>query len=169
MVHVAHFEPGPFAGEAAGAEGREAALMGQLGQGVGLVHELGELRTAEELLDGRHHRPDVDQRLGRDDVHILDGHAFLDHPLHPGKADAELVLQEFADGLQAAVAQMVDVVHVALSLEQADQVTDHADDVFPRQRLDGLDPFNFLFKRPRHVRWSFWFSARRPPVDCRPR
>ena len=89
--------------------------MGQLGQGVGLIHELGQGRGAEELLDRCDHRPDVDQRLGGDDVHILrlQGHALPDDPLHPGEPDAELVLQQLAHRPDPAVAQMVDVVDVA--------------------------------------------------------
>ena len=43
-VYVADLESGPFAGQAARSESRETALVGHLGQGVGLVHELGKLR-----------------------------------------------------------------------------------------------------------------------------
>ena len=45
--------------------------MGKAGQRVGLVHELGELGGAEELLDGGHDRADVDEALGRDLVDVL--------------------------------------------------------------------------------------------------
>ena len=84
--------------------------MGQLRQGVGLVHELAQGAGAEELLDGGGDGPDVDEALGGDDVHVLDGHALPDDPLHAGKADAELVLQQLAHAAQAAVAQIVDFV-----------------------------------------------------------
>ena len=111
VVYVAHLEAGAVTGQAAGAQGGQTALVGQLGQGVGLVHELGQRRGAEELLDGGRDRADVDERLGRDDVHILGlGHALPDHALHAGEADAELVLQQLAHAAQAAVAQVVDVV-----------------------------------------------------------
>ena len=63
VVDVADVEAGALARQAARAEGREAALAGQLGQRVGLVHELGELAAAEELLHRRHDGPDVDQRV----------------------------------------------------------------------------------------------------------
>ena len=43
-MHVAHLEAGALARQTAGAERREAALVRDLGQRVGLVHELRELR-----------------------------------------------------------------------------------------------------------------------------
>ena len=50
-MHVTHFEPGALARQAARTEGREAALMGDLGERIRLIHELRELAGAEELLD----------------------------------------------------------------------------------------------------------------------
>src|SRR5690606_39105224 len=38
-VHVAHFEAGALAGQTARTQGRDAALVRELGPGVGLVHE----------------------------------------------------------------------------------------------------------------------------------
>jgi hypothetical protein len=55
-VHVAHLEAGPLTGQATRAEGRQATAVGQARQRVDLVHELGELAGAEELLDGGDHR-----------------------------------------------------------------------------------------------------------------
>jgi hypothetical protein len=43
-VHVAHLEARPLAGQAAGSERRKPPLVGDLGQRIGLVHELRELR-----------------------------------------------------------------------------------------------------------------------------
>src|SRR5207248_6083030 len=42
-VHVAHLEPGALPAQTTRAERRQAALVRQTGEGVGLVHELGEL------------------------------------------------------------------------------------------------------------------------------
>src|SRR5439155_8928332 len=77
-VDVADLEPGPLAAQTAGAQRRQAAPVGETGQRVRLVHELGELAGAEELLDGGDHRPDVDERLGRDGLDVLGGHALPD-------------------------------------------------------------------------------------------
>ena len=66
--------------------------MVQLGQRVGLVHELRKLRPAEELAHSRHDRADVDERAGRCALRVLDGHALFDHALHAHQAHAELRL-----------------------------------------------------------------------------
>ena len=62
-MHVAHLEARALAREAARAQRREPPLVRDLGQRVGLVHELGELRGAEELAHGRRRRLGVDQIL----------------------------------------------------------------------------------------------------------
>ena len=61
-VHVADLEARTLTAEATGAERREATAVGQARQRVDLVHELAQLGGAEELLDGRDHGADVDQR-----------------------------------------------------------------------------------------------------------
>jgi hypothetical protein len=110
VVDVADVEAGALTGQAARAKGRQAALAGQLGQRVGLVHELGELAAAEELLHGGHDRPDVDQGVGRGLVDLLDRHPLADDALHAEQADPERVLDQLAVGPDAAVAEVVDVV-----------------------------------------------------------
>ena len=129
VVYVAHVEAGALAAQAAGAQGGDAALVGQLGQGVGLVHELAQGGGTEELLDGRRHRADVHQTLWSHNVQVLEGHALADDPLHAGEADAELVLQQLAHGAHPAVAQVVDVVRLADAAGQAVQVVDGGKDV----------------------------------------
>ena len=120
-----------MAGKAARAERREATLVGEAGQGVGLVHELRKLRGAVELLDARDDRPDVDQGLWRDVVDVLGGHAVADDALHAAHADAELVGDELADRADAAVAEVVDVVDLLglVARVQGEQVAQGLDDV----------------------------------------
>ena len=134
--------------------------MGQAGQRVGLVHELRELRGAEELLLRRDDRADVDDRLRRDRVGVLGGEALAHDALHPVEADAERLLDELADGAQAAVAEVLVLVEVvgdrlarhgrglgrvvldldlgllghAEALGQRDQLADQRDDVVVGQR-----------------------------------
>ena len=60
-VHVAHLEAGALARQAARAQRGHAALVRDLGQRVGLVHELRQLRGAEELLQRGGDRLGVDQ------------------------------------------------------------------------------------------------------------
>ena len=52
-MNVAHFEPGAITAKTAWPERRQTALVGQLGQRIGLIHELRELGAAEEVADDR--------------------------------------------------------------------------------------------------------------------
>ena len=110
VVNIPDVEGGPVTAQASGAQSGKTTLVGQLRQGVVLIHELAQGGRAEELLDHRGDGPDVDQALGGDGIQILDGHPLPDHPIQTAKADAELVLQQLAHAAQAAVAQMVDVI-----------------------------------------------------------
>ena len=134
-VHVSHLEAGPFTRQTAGAERGQATAMGQARQRVDLVHELRQLGGPEELLDGRHDRSDVDQRLGRDGLDVLGGHALAHDPLHAGQTDADLVLDQLADAADAAVGEVVLVVEAVagLGLHQVEQVGHRREDLAARQ------------------------------------
>ena len=110
---------------------------------VGLVHELRELRGAEELAHRgggglgvdqvmRHHRVDIDRR-----------HALLDGALHADEAEAVLVLHELAHRAHTAVAEMVDVVDLALAVAQFVQRLDDRDDVLAAQHAHGVRHVEF--------------------------
>ena len=128
-----------MAGEAAGAERGEGALVRKAGERVALVHELGELAGAEELLDGRHDRADVDERLRGDLVDVLRAHALTDDALHTAHADTELVRNELAHGADAAVAKVVDVVEAlgGVTGVEGQQVAQGLDDVLLREHAGG--------------------------------
>ena len=119
--------------------------MGEAGERVGLIHELAQLAGAEELLDGGDDRPDVDQALRRDRLGILSGHALAHHPLEAGEPDADLVLDQLADGAHPAVAEVVDVVRRVprLAFVEGDQVLDGVEDVLLRQQPEALTPVVF--------------------------
>ena len=138
VVDVTDFVAGALPGQTARSQGRQAALVRQFGQGIVLVHELRQLAAAKKFLDGRHHGADIDQGLRRNAIHILDGHTFPDDAFHPGQADAELVLQQFADAADATVAQMVDVILFAVAVHNVQQVAEGGQDVFLR---DGAQLF----------------------------
>src|ERR1700674_4396092 len=134
-VNVAHLEPGAFAREAARPKGRETPLVGDFGERIGLVHELRELGTAEELANRRHDRLGVHKVVRHGGGHFLvHRHLFLNRALHADEADAELVLEEFADRTHAAVAEVIDVVQRADVLAQLHQVADGRDEVGGVQR-----------------------------------
>ena len=109
-VDVADLDRRALTRQAAGAERRQAAAVRQAGQRVRLVHELAELRGAEELLLRGDDRADVDDRLRRDRVLVLGREALADDALHAVEADAEGVLDQLADGAQAAVAEVLVLV-----------------------------------------------------------
>ena len=134
VVHVANVETGALAGESAGAQRGETALVRELRQRVRLVHELRQLRAPEELAHRGDHRADVDERAGRGLALVEDRHALLDDALHAEQADAELVHDEFAHRPDAPVAQVVDVVRVGHTVVDADHHPDHLDDVVLGER-----------------------------------
>ena len=130
-VHVSDLEPGTLTRQTTGAERREAALVREPRERVRLVHELRQLRGAEELLDRRDHRPDVDERLRRDRLDVLGRHALAHDALHAAEADAQLVLDELADRAHPAVAEVVDVVGevAGVAVVQLHEVGDRREDV----------------------------------------
>ena len=137
-MHVAHLEPGAFAREPAGPERRQAALVRDLGQRIGLVHELRKLRGAEEFAHRRRRRLGVDEVLRHDRVDLHRGHALLDRPLHAEQAHAILILHQFADRADAPIAQMIDVVDVAAAIAQIDQRLDDRQDILLAQHAHGV-------------------------------
>ncbi len=129
MVYVPDFETSPLTRKPARTQSAQPPFVRQLRQRIGLIHKLGQLAGAEELLDRRNHRADIDQRHGRDDIHVLDGHPLPDHPLHTAEPNPKLVLQELAHGFQPAVAQMVDVIGEADAVRQIGQIIDCGENV----------------------------------------
>ncbi len=133
-VDVADLEARALAGEAARPERRDAALVGHFGQRVGLVHELRELRGTEELAHRGDRRLGVDQVVGHHGRDVDRAHPLLHRALHAQQADAILVLEQLADRAHAAVAEIVDVVDLALAVLEVDQLLDHREDVLLAQR-----------------------------------
>ena len=145
-VDVTDLHAGTVTGQTTGTQRRQATLVRQAGDRVGLVHELAQAGGAEELLQRRHHGTDVDQGLRRDRLDVLGRHPLADHALHAGQAGAELVLDQLADRAHAAVAEVVDVVRgdveralgrleLLAAVVQRHDVLDRGDDVVDGQRL----------------------------------
>src|SRR5712671_6728865 len=107
-MNVADFESSAFAREAAWSKGRKTPLVSDFAQRVGLVHKLAELRASEEFADRCHNRLGVDQVVRHSRGHFLvHAHLFLDGAFHANQTDAELILQQFANGANATVSEMV--------------------------------------------------------------
>ena len=134
VMHIAHVEAGPVAAQAAGAQRAQPALVRQLRQRVGLIHELAQLAAAEELLHRGDDGADVDQRARRRLLGVRDRHALADHALHAQQAHAELVQDQLAHGADAAIAQVVDVVPLVLAVVDPDLLLDDRQHVGQAQR-----------------------------------
>ena len=134
VVHIAHVEACPVAAEPAGAQGGEAALVRQLGQRVGLIHELAQLVAAEELFHRGLDGADVDQRAGGRLIRIDDRHPLADHALHAGHADAELALQLLAHRADAPVAEVVNIVGQLALVVDRNLSVDHGEQVAQPER-----------------------------------
>ena len=143
-VNVADLNTGALTRQSTRSERRQTALVGESRERVVLVHELRELRCSEELLDRGGDGTDVDERLGRDCLDVLRGHALTNDALHARKTRADLVLNQFANGANSTVTEVVDVVDVEtefdvlsvtlardglLALVQSDEVLDRRGDV----------------------------------------
>ena len=133
-MDVANLESGPLPRQASRTQCRQPPLVRDLRQRVRLVHELRQLRRAEEFADRRRGRFRVDQVLRHHIVDLDRSHPLFDRFLHAQQAGAVLVLHEFANRPHPAVAEMVDVVHGALAVAQIDKRLDASDDVFPSER-----------------------------------
>ena len=62
-MHVTYLKACTLTSQATGTQGRNSALMGDLGQRIVLIHELGQLGRAVELSDGRADGLSVDKLL----------------------------------------------------------------------------------------------------------
>src|SRR5208282_2285908 len=133
-VNVADLESGALAGQTARSKRGQPALVRDLAERIGLIHELRQLRGAEELLDHGRSRLVVDQLLRHQGLDILQAHPLFYRALHPHQPDAELVLDQLSDCAHAAIAEMVDIVNLAVAVLELHQVADDFEDVFAAQR-----------------------------------
>jgi hypothetical protein len=130
-MDVAHFKAGALAVETTRPERGEAALVRDLGEGVDLVHELRQLAAGEEIADDGRQRLRIDELLRRDriDALVIHRHALAHETLGAAEADTALVGEQLADGTDAAGAEVIDIVHDALALFEADEVLRGGNDI----------------------------------------
>ena len=62
----------------------------------------------------------------RGDHFLVHRHFLLYGALHADQTDAELVLQQLTNGADAAIAEMIDIIHLADVLAQLEQVRNNA-------------------------------------------
>ncbi len=107
-------------------------------QRIRLVHELAELGRTEELPHRCRGRLGVDQILRHHRIDLDGAHPLPDRTFHAQQADTVLVLHQLADGADTAVAEVIDVVDLALAVLQADQVLHHGHDILAPQDTHGV-------------------------------
>ena len=128
-VHVTHLKASTLAGQTARAKGRYTALVGDLSQRVGLVHELRQLRCTEKLFQRSGNRLAVDQVMRHQRFLLSLTQALLDRFLNSCQAGAVLVFSEFANATHPAVAQVINVIDFTIAVAQVHQDFDHGEDV----------------------------------------
>jgi hypothetical protein len=129
-VHVAHLEAGALARQTARPEGREAPLVRHLGERVGLVHELRQLREPKNSLTAAMTGLELIRSCGIaesmswwTDIFSLMARSMRTRPMR------NWFSKQLAHRAHAAVAEVVDVVDAADVLVQAQQVLDDAVEV----------------------------------------
>ena len=112
--------------------------MRQTRKRVHLVHELRQLGGSEELLDRGNHGTDVDERLRRDGLDVLGGHALAHDTFHAAKTDANLVLNQFPHGTDTTVGEVVLVIEAVARFcpHQVQQVGTAGENLGRRQNWD---------------------------------
>ncbi len=138
-VYVTDFEASTLTGQTARPKSRNTALVGNLGQRVVLVHELGQLAGTEELLHCRRYRLGIDQILRHQAFAFGHGQTFLDRTLYAHQANTELVLGHLANRTDTAVTQVIDVVDHALAVTDIHQGLEDLDDIFLAQHAGAFD------------------------------
>ena len=132
-MHVTYLEAGTFTRQAARPQRGNAALVGDFGQRIGLVHELRQLAGAEEFLDRSRDRLGIDQVMRHQVVGFGLTKAFLDGALHTRQTGAKCVFCQLADGTDTTVAEVIDVIDFTAAIAQLDQNLHHFDDIFVGQ------------------------------------
>ena len=117
-VHVTHLETGPLTGETARPQCAQTSFVRRFRQGVGLVHELAQLTGTEKFLHHRSYRFRVDQVVGHQCIDFLKAHPLLDGAFHSYQPDAIVVLKKLSHRPHPAIAQVIDIIHNALSIPQ---------------------------------------------------
>ena len=129
-VNVTHLKARTLTCQTTWPKRRQTTFVGNFGQRVGLVHELGQLARAKEFTNSSRCRFRVDQVLWHHSVDFDAGHTFFDRALHTQKANTVLVFHQLADRTHATVAEVVNIVNVTFAVTQFDQCFNTSNDVF---------------------------------------
>ena len=123
-MYISNLESGSFSGKSARTQCGKSSLVSQFCQRVVLVHKLRQLRTSEKFFYCSSHRTNIHQPLRSNLRNVLSRHSFLDGTFHSGKSDTYLILQQFANGTQSSVAQMIDIISITDTIVQVQKIAD---------------------------------------------
>ena len=130
IVYVTNLEACTFAWQTARTQGRHTALVSNLGQRVGLIHELWQSIRSKEWIDNGRDCLGVNQVNRSKDFIVTDVHTFADSTRHTCQTDGKLIGQLFAHCTHTTVAQVVDIIHIRFRVNQLDEIFDNFDNIF---------------------------------------
>ena len=133
VVNVTHFKARTLTAQTTWTECRDTSLVRHLTQRVRLVHKLRQLVRSKEAVDHGTQRLGVDQIRRREHLVVTNVHALANGPSHPCETHSKLRVQLLTHGADAAVAQVIDVVHIRVAVDEVEQRLDDANDVVGRQ------------------------------------
>ena len=90
--------------------------MPNFSKGIGLIHKLRKLTTAEEFFHCGDDRAYVDERIGCSLSWLLNAHALFDHALHAQQPNAKLRLNQLANTAYTTISQMVDIIFAPMAI-----------------------------------------------------
>ncbi len=138
-MHVANFKARALAVQTARPKGRQPALVRELRKRVGLIDHLRKFAPPEEEVDRAADALGVYQLAHLTQlVRILQAHALLNGAAELEETLAELFSRQLVDRAQAAVAKVIDVVHVTFAAAKLEHVLERVDQVLAAKRHLGF-------------------------------
>ncbi len=131
-MYITHFKASPPSVQTARPKSRQTPFMRQLAQCVGLVNNLAQLTTTKEIVDTARYALGINQisdaqRLFDISFHT---HPFLNGPAQLKQPFSDFICCEFIDCSQPPVAQMIDIINLALIIPQSHYVFHRVEEIF---------------------------------------
>ena len=130
MMDVAHFKTGALSRESARPHRRNASLVLQLRQRIYLIHKLGELGGGEKFPRHGQKRTGIDELNRSQGLRFISGHSVLNDAPQPRETDPQAALKQLADGTDAAISEMINVVRFGvLIVVEPDNFSDNFNNI----------------------------------------
>ena len=114
IVYVTNFEAGTLTRKTTRTEGRKTTLVSHLSEWVGLVHELRECVSTKERVDNAGNGLGVNQFCWCEHFVVTYIHTLANGTAHTCQTNSELVGELLANGTNATIAQVVDIINYSL-------------------------------------------------------